>query len=52
MPRNKTSGIKTRLMKLVKQNYSVPTWVVIRTKRNVRTHTKKRNWRRGRLKIG
>ncbi len=51
MPSRKTSGVKIRLLKQVKQNFSVPTWVIVRTKRRVRTHPKKRNWRKSKLKV-
>tara|TARA_B100000315_G_C14563115_1_gene581523 strand:+ start:1030 stop:1188 length:159 start_codon:yes stop_codon:yes gene_type:complete len=50
MARNKTSGVKNRLLARTKENYSVPTWVIAKTKRNVRTHPKKRMWRRQKLK--
>lgn len=46
----KASGVKNRLMKGIKRNYPVPTWVIVRTKRKVRTHPQRRNWRRGKLK--
>lgn len=48
---HKTSGVKIRLTKALKQNSAVPTWVVIRTKRKVRTNPAKRNWRRNKLKV-
>ena len=51
MTSQKTSGVKKRLMKKTRQNYAVPTWVVIKTKKSVRTHPKKRNWRKSRLKV-
>jgi large subunit ribosomal protein L39e len=47
----KTSGVKTRLMKRTKQNIPVPTWVILRTNRRVRTHPKRRMWRRTKLKV-
>lgn len=47
----KTSGIKTRLEKARKQNSSVPTWVIVRTNREVRTHPGRRAWRRTKLKV-
>ena len=47
----KTSGIKTRLEKARKQNASVPTWVIVKTNRSVRTHPKRRAWRRRKLKV-
>ena len=50
MAKNKTSGVKIRLLKKTRQNYPVPTWVIAKTKRRVRTHPKKRNWRSRKLK--
>jgi large subunit ribosomal protein L39e len=47
----KTSGVKIRLQKEMKQNSSVPTWVIVRTNRQVRTHPKRRPWRRRKLKV-
>ncbi|HEY4673182.1 MAG: 50S ribosomal protein L39e [Thaumarchaeota archaeon] len=47
----KTSGVKIRLEKQRKQNSSVPTWVIVRTNRQVRTHPKRRAWRRTKLKV-
>jgi len=46
-----TSGVKKRLQKARRQNYSVPTWVIAKTKRRVRTHSKKRHWRRQKLDV-
>lgn len=39
-------------MKRTKQNRPVPTWVVIRTNRNVRTNPKRRLWRRSDVNVG
>ena len=46
-----TAGVKKRLHKARKQNYSVPTWVIAKTKRRVRTHSKRRQWRRQKLDV-
>ncbi|MCZ6647957.1 MAG: 50S ribosomal protein L39e [Thaumarchaeota archaeon] len=46
-----SSGVKGRLMKKRTQNYAVPTWVIVRTRRAVRTHAKRRFWRRSKLKV-
>ncbi len=46
----KPSGLKKRLVKKMKQNSSVPAWVIIKTKRKVRTNPKRRTWRRKKLK--
>ncbi|MEM2934049.1 MAG: 50S ribosomal protein L39e [Methanocellales archaeon] len=47
----KTKGKKLRLAKAAKQNKRVPVWVILRTKRNVTSHPKRRNWRRSNLKV-
>ncbi len=47
----KTKGEKLRLSKAMKQNRRLPVWIIARTNRNVRTHPKRRNWRRNKLKI-
>lgn len=47
----KTSGVKRRLFKKTKLTYSVPTWVIAKTKRHVVRSAKKRTWKRGRLKV-
>ena len=50
MARNKPLGKKIRLAKKLKQNRSVPAWIIVRTKGQVRTHPKRRHWRRTKLK--
>ncbi|MEM2924963.1 MAG: 50S ribosomal protein L39e [Methanocellales archaeon] len=47
----KTKGKKLRLAKAAKQNKRVPVWVILKTKRNVTSHPKRRNWRRSNLKV-
>ena len=42
---------KLRLAKAMKQNRPVPVWVVAKTMGRVRTHPKRRYWRRSRLKV-
>ena len=51
MARNKPAARKRRLARALKENRAVPAWVVARTSGRVRTHPKRRNWRRGRLKL-
>jgi len=51
MARNKPAARKRRLAKALKQKKSVPTWVVAKTIGRVRTHPKKRHWRRTKLKV-
>ena len=47
----KTSGVKKRYDKKRGQNKPVPTWVIVKTRRNVRTHSKRRMWRRNKLDV-
>ena len=49
MGRNKDASKKNRLMKAKKQNASVPSWVIARTNRAVRSNRKHRYWRRTKL---
>lgn len=51
MTGKKTSGVKNRLLKKTRQNRPVPTWVAVKTKRAVRTHPKRRLWRRSKLRV-
>jgi len=51
LSRNKELGRKIRLMKKVKENRRVPGWVMMRTDRRVTTNPRRRNWRRGSLKL-
>lgn len=52
MAARKNTSRKKRLMKRVKQNKPVPTWVVIRTNRKTRTNPKRRLWRRSDVNVG
>ena len=45
MTRNKPAAKKIRLGNRLKQNQTVPTWVVMKTQRKVRTHPKRKRWR-------
>ena len=49
MARVKEKSKKNRLVKATKQAKSVPTWVVVRTNRHVRSNPKHRNWRQRKL---
>ena len=51
MARVKDTSKKNRLTKATKQSRSVPTWVIVKTNRKVRTNPKRRNWRQRKLKI-
>lgn len=42
---------KLRLARAMKQNRPVPVWVVGKTFGRVRTHPKRRHWRRSKLKV-
>jgi large subunit ribosomal protein L39e len=46
-----SKGRKIRLAKACDQNRRVPQWAMIRTKRAVVSHPKRRNWRRSQLKV-
>lgn len=51
MARNKSLGKKIRLGKAKKRSGNVPTWVVVKTKGNIRyTPYSRRHWRSQRLK--
>ncbi|MHA1169244.1 MAG: 50S ribosomal protein L39e [Candidatus Hodarchaeales archaeon] len=50
MARNKPLGKKLRMGSQIKTNSTVPTWVIMKTNRKVRTHPKRRRWRQSRLK--
>jgi len=51
MARNKPAPKKRRLIKATKQNSAIPAWIIAKTRGRVRTHPKRRHWRRNRLKI-
>jgi len=50
MARNKPTAKKRRLAKAGKQRKPVPTWVMAKTAGKVRTHPKRRHWRRTKIK--
>ena len=49
MARNRHPNLKKRLGKANKQNRIVPLWAILKTKRKVRTHPKRRYWRASQL---
>ncbi len=51
MATNKLTARKRRLAKAANQNRAVPTWIIAKTKGQVRTHPKRRHWRRTKLKV-
>jgi len=44
-------GQKKRLAKAHVQNARVPIWVIVKTKRNVTSHPKRRHWRRSSMRL-
>ena len=52
MAARKNTSRKKRLMRKTKQNQPVPAWIIIRTKRKVRTNPKRRAWRRSDVNVG
>jgi large subunit ribosomal protein L39e len=52
MATRKTSARKIRLIKKTKQTSAVPAWVILKTKRAVRTNPKKRAWRSTDVEVG
>jgi len=51
MARRKPASRKMHLSKAGKRSAAVPAWVVAKTRGHVRMNSKRRNWRRGKLKI-
>ncbi|OLS19515.1 MAG: hypothetical protein HeimC3_44615 [Candidatus Heimdallarchaeota archaeon LC_3] len=51
MARYKPTAKKIRIGNRLNQNKTVPTWVIMRTQRKVRTHPKRRRWRQSTLKV-
>jgi large subunit ribosomal protein L39e len=51
LARVKHTAKKRRLAKAGKQKGSVPMWIVAKTLGRVRSHPKRRHWRRQKLKI-
>lgn len=52
MATRKPSGRKIRLLRKTKQNSPVPAWIILKTKRQVRTNPKKRQWRQTDVEVG
>ena len=50
MARNKPLGKKIRLGKANRQNRSIPSWIIVKTRGKVKTHPKRRKWRGQRIK--
>ncbi|WP_100181769.1 50S ribosomal protein L39e [Candidatus Nitrosotenuis aquarius] len=52
MATRKHSGRKIRLQKKMKQNSAVPAWIILKTKRQVRSNPKRRAWRATDVEVG
>jgi large subunit ribosomal protein L39e len=52
MAARKSSPRKIRLIKKQKQTSAVPAWVILRTRRAVRTNPKRRAWRQTDVEVG
>ncbi|CAE6496384.1 MAG: 50S ribosomal protein L39e [Candidatus Nitrosotenuis sp.] len=52
MAARKHSGRKIRLLKKKKQNSAVPAWIILKTKRQVRSNPKRRQWRQTDVEVG
>jgi len=52
MAAHKSASRKIRLLKKQKQASPVPAWVILRTKRGVRTNPKRRAWRQTDVEVG
>jgi large subunit ribosomal protein L39e len=52
MAARKSSARKIRLIKKKKQNSAVPAWIILKTKRQVRTNPQKRQWRQTDVEVG
>ncbi len=52
MAARKSTPRKIRLMSKIKQNSAVPAWIIVKTKRRVRTNPKRRAWRRTDVRVG
>ncbi|MEM2160376.1 MAG: 50S ribosomal protein L39e [Candidatus Nitrosotenuis sp.] len=52
MAARKHSGRKIRLQKKMKQNSAVPAWIILKTKRQVRSNPKRRAWRQTDVEVG
>jgi large subunit ribosomal protein L39e len=49
--RVKDTSKKNRLLKEGRRGRSVPTWIIAKTNRHVRSNPQKRNWRQRKLKL-
>lgn len=52
MAARKSSPRKIRLLKKTRQTEPVPAWIILKTKRGVRTNPKRRAWRSAYTEVG
>ena len=52
MAARKRSGRKIRLLKKIKETSPVTAWIIVRTKKHVRTNPKRRAWRQTDVEVG
>ena len=52
MAAHKHAGRKIRLLKKQRQTAPVPAWVILKTKKVVRTNPKRRAWRQTDVEVG
>ncbi|HJJ21550.1 MAG: 50S ribosomal protein L39e [Candidatus Nitrosopumilus limneticus] len=52
MAARKSSPRKIRLLKKIKQNSAVPAWIILKTKRTVRSNPQRRAWRSTDVEVG
>ncbi len=52
MAARKLPGRKIRLLKKTRQAVPVPAWIILRTKRTVRSNPKRRAWRSTDVEVG
>ena len=52
MAARKSSPRKIRLFKKTRQTKAVPAWIILKTKRAVRTNPKRRAWRSTDVEVG
>ncbi|MDC8438241.1 MAG: 50S ribosomal protein L39e [Candidatus Nitrosotenuis sp.] len=52
MAARKHSGRKIRLLKKTRQTSAVPAWIILKTKRKVRSNPQRRQWRKTDVEVG
>lgn len=46
----RTLALKKRLARAMRRSWPVPAWVMVKTRRRVRTHARRRHWRTSKIK--